>query len=1513
MTRGGIAILLALWWSVTAPIQAAERDTVFRPLGAERGLLQSTVNSSLQDSRGFIWVGTQAGLHRFDGYDVQLIRDSGNPAAPGEHMISALAEGADGQLWVGTATAGLARMDLRTLRYSPVPPTALAEVARAQQITSLLYQPGQGLWIASHAGIELLPDGVVVRRPIVAGSGTGTAMGPRFVRGLALTKANEVYAATDLGLVRLLPDGTLTTIVETASLQIEAIVPREGGGLWIKGSGGLYRYEAHQEPVLVAQIRAEAASAVVISNLVADAQGGIWYGISGHGLLRLDSRTGGSRWYRAERGVPGALPIDNVTSLMLDRSGLLWIGTEYSGMWYAPSEGSRFGLVVDAANVDRGVRGNNVRALVADGDAIWVGTEGAGLKRYHRSSRSFEDMNAPLLKALAAEGVPAPRELRVYGLRHGRNGHLWVASSHGIFRIRRDSGEARLWPLRQHLPASSLQSFMRTVLETDSGDLWFGSQVHGLVQFVSGTDAVIRHASDAAREGSLSNNLVLVTEQDQEGRLWVGTLDGLNLYRPESGDWWHFRMEQDNPHSLPSSIVRALHTARDGSLWVGTHGGLARLDRLESGRARFTRFGPAETWPDPTVYAIEEDANGRLWLAGNRGLVLFDPASAEFRTFGPEDGLQGYEFNGASSTSLESGELAFGGVGGFNLFRGETIVPSEYSVPVALTRLAIDGMPLALDQSSALQVEPGQRLLGFEFAALDFRAPDRNRYSYRLVGFDDRWLEGRGLGRGSYTNLAPGEYRLQLRGSNSDGVWGETLEIPISVLPPWWASRQAHAIYVLLGVLSVLFAWWLVRNRARQRKAYVDAMRQREDRLKLSLWGSGDGFWDWDIDSDSIHREGLDRVLGHPDSSQVMDLANWKTGEVHPDDLPLVNARMQRHLSGETDYYESEHRLRNAKGQWVWVLARGKVAEREASGQPRRVAGTVRNIEAQRRQQHDARVASEVIRNMTEAVAVLDQDLCFRQVNPAFEAASGYRADGLIGKPWSLLYSPLHGPNFYQAREQALNSSGRWHGECWQRGKDGGDLLFATEAVQARDRETEAPYFVVVQNDITARKRTELELRYLANYDPLTGLANRTLLMQQIGLALPSARAQGRRLAMLFMDLDRFKQINDSLGHAAGDELLRAVGERMRIRLPANAFLARQGGDEFTILLDGLHDIEQAEEVASALLVAFAEPISVRGSEVQVTPSIGIALFPDHAGKPEDLLRFADAAMYAAKAAGRNTFRVYQHAMASHSRLRIALEQSARRVEDLNDFHLVYQPIYRIEDRKPVAVEALLRWSHPELGVVGPDVFVPLLEESGQIVNVGRHALRWALRQLADWRRRGLPDLRVAVNLSTLQLLRAELPMEIRQVLSEVGLSGDALELELTETLLMSNPEQAIRTLTELKAVGVAIAVDDFGTGYSSLSYLKRLPIDKLKIDREFIADLSDDPDDATIVQMIIAMAQALKIRATAEGVETEEQLKFLSQHRCEEAQGFLLCRPLLANACYDVLVGANASHHAHA
>jgi diguanylate cyclase (GGDEF)-like protein len=434
--------------------------------------------------------------------------------------------------------------------------------------------------------------------------------------------------------------------------------------------------------------------------------------------------------------------------------------------------------------------------------------------------------------------------------------------------------------------------------------------------------------------------------------------------------------------------------------------------------------------------------------------------------------------------------------------------------------------------------------------------------------------------------------------------------------------------------------------------------------------------------------------------------------------------------------------------------------------------------------------------------------------------------------------------------------------------------------------------------DITERKRVEEEVRRLAYHDGLTGLPNRLLFRDRLDLALVQAHRSGQRLAVLFLDLDRFKVINDSLGHSLGDGLLKGVGDRLRSCLREGDTVARLGGDEFTLLLPGTADAVAAARVAGKVLAMLRQPFDLDGQELFLTVSVGVALYPEDGDDAETLVRNADTAMYRAKEDGKDTYRLYAPSMNALALRRLAMESALRRALDNNELQLYYQPIVEIGSGRVHGVEALLRWRHPAAGLIVPDEFVPLAELTGLMLTIGPWVLRTALQQLRRWHAAGRPDLVVSVNLSARQLQQPDLAEEVLTALQETGVPPACLDLELTETSAMAGPESAHEALRRLKDAGVRISVDDFGTGYSSLSHLRRLPIHTLKIDKSFIRDIHSDPDDAAITAAIVALAHTLKLEVVAEGVETAEQLEFLRGHGCHRAQGFHLALPLPAEEC---------------
>ncbi|MEK6663222.1 MAG: EAL domain-containing protein [Pseudomonadota bacterium] len=441
-----------------------------------------------------------------------------------------------------------------------------------------------------------------------------------------------------------------------------------------------------------------------------------------------------------------------------------------------------------------------------------------------------------------------------------------------------------------------------------------------------------------------------------------------------------------------------------------------------------------------------------------------------------------------------------------------------------------------------------------------------------------------------------------------------------------------------------------------------------------------------------------------------------------------------------------------------------------------------------------------------------------------------------------------------------------------------------------------------LHHDLEERKRVEQSIRHMAHHDALTGLPNRSLFRDRLTHAMAQADRYHQKLAVMFLDLDRFKAINDTLGHNVGDQLLKIAAERLRSCVRDCDTVARLGGDEFTVVVEDIIEDHDAAAVAQKILDTLSQPFNLYGHEVFISVSVGVTLYPSDDENADNLLRNADSAMYRAKENGRNNFQFYVADMNVKARERLMLESSLRRALDRGEFMLYYQPRVDLLSGRVIGAEALLRWRHPEMGLVSPAEFIPILDETGMIIPVGDWALREACRQNREWQDMGLPPIRVAVNLSVRQFIQKDLADTIIRALDAAGLSAEHLELEITEDLFLEHNETNIITLARLKSMGIHISIDDFGTGYSSLSYLKRLPIDTLKIDQSFVRDIGTDPDNKAIASAIIAMASSLRLNVLAEGVETDEQLAFLRAQGCNEIQGFSFSHPLPAQEFEQLL-----------
>ncbi|RPE74858.1 EAL domain-containing protein [Vulcaniibacterium tengchongense] len=1492
-----LACLALASWLLALPAAAATRDFYFARLGSDRGLMQNTVTALAQDPEGFVWVGTQAGLHRYDGQRYQpYLHEPGNPASLPDSFVTALALEGKRALWVGTYNEYLARLDLadgRIRRYASAGPQHLH-----RQVVALLPDRGR-VWVGTAAGLERFDPRTGRRETLLRFPSPTPAPTPP--QALLAGADGQVWYGCRLGLFRIGAGDRPQRV--GPEVPVLSLLRDRAGRLWLGRGDGLFRLHSNGRDLIRAWPQAATADpkASAVRSLVEAPDGRLWFAVPGRGLRRFDPASGAAIEVREEPRIEASLHDDSIGALLVDRGGMLWVGGQFRGVAVADPRGTRFRYVFDLQReAGTPASAGSVRALAQAGDgALWVGTDNARLLRYRIEADRFEDLGG-LFAAAVPPGRPPPH---VTGFAPAGDGLLWLATDAGLFRL--DPRRRRI----ERVPARGLDGkALRTILRARDGTLWLGSH-DGAFHYRPDSGA-LRHWPFGENGDGLGHPVVHAIAEDRRGRIWFGTGDGLDLLDPASGRLRHFRAEADAPGGLPGNRIRALYVDGRGTLWVGTHAGLARLEEGAGGRIRFAdplagAFGAR--MPVPIVYAIAEGPAGRLWLSTQAGILRLDVATGETRRYGLADGLQDLEFHGGSAARLADGRIAFGGVRGFNLFDPRRIVDAGEAPPLRLlgasigTRSGDDALGTQW-RPARLDIPDGAGLLRLRVGSLDFAPTAGTRYRYRMDGFDPDWIDNGTRSEIAYTRLPSGRYTLLVQATNRDGLWSsQTLRIPVRVAPPLWRHPLVllGAALLLLAALAVA-VWRMHLNRQRER-GYFRQIREREERLKLALWASGEQFWDFDLARRRLYRMRIDEAQGAAAAVPGVDLQSLIESEldIHPDDRPQVMARLREHLRGASPRFLSEHRVRDREGRWIWVRARGRVVERDAQGRALRVAGTARDVTANRSAERDRRIAAQVLNSMAEAVAVFDREFRFVSVNPAFTRMTGYTDAEVIGQPTRILDSDQHDPAFYQHVRSELQRNGRWSGEIWQQRKDGEEFLCWFQGSVVLDAGGRQGLYVSVLGDITDQKRAEQELRYLANYDTLTSLPNRALLSERLSRAIVRARRQGSRIAMLFLDLDRFKDINDSLGHAAGDRILRAAAIRLQQAVGRQHTVARLGGDEFTVVLENLAGPEQAEQVARNILAAFEAPLDLEPRhDVVISPSIGISLYPDHALVPTDLLKHADTAMYQAKAAGRRTYMRYTEAMDVETRSRATVSAALRTVLDRNELRLVFQPKLSLARGRITGVEALLRWSSPELGEVSPAQFIPLAEESGMILDIGEWALREACGVLKHWRLNGLDQLTMAVNVSALQLLRGNLPKQVARALVESGVPPEMLQLELTESVIMANAGQTSATLDALRALGVGLAVDDFGTGYSSLAYLKRLPITTLKIDKEFIGDLTRDADDEAITTTVITMAHSLGLNVIAEGVETEAQVRFLRGHGCDEIQGYWLARPLEAAHC---------------
>lgn len=667
----------------------------------------------------------------------------------------------------------------------------------------------------------------------------------------------------------------------------------------------------------------------------------------------------------------------------------------------------------------------------------------------------------------------------------------------------------------------------------------------------------------------------------------------------------------------------------------------------------------------------------------------------------------------------------------------------------------------------------------------------------------------------------------------------------------------------------------------------------REKRLTRVIDGSDQGYWDLNIQTNSLDvSPRWASMLGY--TRDEIDILDGRFEQyVHPEDFVSVMGKLQLHLQGELPFLEAEIRCLTKTGDWAWILTRGRVVERDAKGNPLMVSGTHTDISERKKHEMSQRDAATVFENSYEGIMVVNRQGLIASANPAFTRITGYSPQEVIGRSPRMLSSGRHDPNFYKSIYRSLAEKHFWTGEIWNRRKNGQIYAELLSISTVLNNEGAVQHYIGIFTDISQLKEHQAELDRVAHYDPLTGTPNRRLLADRLQQAIASADRHQKTMAVCYLDLDGFKEINDHHGHNAGDDLLIGITRSLKAVLRTEDTLARLGGDEFVLLLYDIGTLQECTLILERILQAIKSPVVTDVAVISVTASVGVAFYPQDHSDADTLMRHADQAMYRAKEAGKDGFHLFDPESDQKAQLHRKMVERLHSAMQNEEFRLFYQPKVDLSDGSVMGFEALLRWQHPDEGLLSPMAFLPYVEGTTVDHPLSKWVIASALRQAAQWMQLG-QTLKVSVNISAHSLLHPDFLDELRAALAfHPDLPADFLELEVLESVTISDMDNTIRVLDACHSIGVKLALDDFGTGYSSLTYLRKLPVDILKIDQSFVRDMLTDLEDRGIVDAVIRMATAFNRQVIAEGVETLEHGAMLLKMGCHLAQGYGIAKPM--------------------
>jgi len=1422
--------------------------TKFNYFGKEQGLEQPTVMFIVEDKLGFIWLGTQTGVYRFDGQEFKSFNPQNSGLSNG--FVTSMLVNELGELWVGTES-GLNKYDAKLERFN----SQTYEKLSHETIWSTYEDKSNRIWVGTSSGLYVL-NVELQQFELLRYTINGQAIPLKEVKTIYQGNDGLTWISTDKGSNYLI-DPVADTIfdlnkdnplgITLANNKINQILLFNDSSLLILQDKEIILYSNESLKTLY---RSQGVDSTKFARAVFDSDDILWVSTN-NGLMQFSHHDEHFTLLKISE------PQDTFT-IINDKNKTIWFGTHQNGLGRHTYQSKLFNHL---SSINNGLIDDVVWAIKeGKKDEIWIAGNSPILTRFNLRDKTLARFDSSLrgIKSLFTES----------------NGDVYIGSYDGLYRYK-DTVNGF------NKSREKLTDFEVTYLATDKRYIYASSWGKGLFRIDK------NNTGDSALEKMSVDSHTLpyiTTLKTDKTRLYTGTLDGLYVFDLLSGLSKQVLELKGKRVSYVFSDISGIYVSTGSNgIYLFDHQFSTLLHHYDDPKI----IGRA-------VYSILKGNNDSLWMSTDKG-VLKLLTNGSVLHYDTTDGLQGNDFNDNSALKSQSGFLFFGGAKGLNYIDSNQVpqpmkvkpklVFTDFMVfnnPVEIGHV-VDNQKVRLEESivSASSVTLSYSDYPFELTYNLINHPQSNKISYRykMRGVDSGWLKGKKHRTATYTSLGFGHYLFEVEAINKDSNQVvASKSIKVIVTPPWWLSTIALSVYVIIFI-ALLF---IVANIIRHRKRSAVEVRDAAKRLELSLWGSGDLMWDWDLVTNHMHHS------EHWKQFDYKGLNEEELLKVHPKDRDKVTQRLAAHLAGDTEFFEASYRIKRIDDPdcWIWIIDRAKVVTRTVDDKPLRMAGTIRDITLLKNAEVRLNLQANVMSNISDAIYVMDLNFNIVEVNKAFSQITGFSFD--LVRNNKRIFSSYQGGVAEQIQKRLKNGL-NWVGEVKALKPNHDCYHIELHANPMLDNDNEISHYVVAFSDITQRKNTELELRNLSNIDPLTKLPNRSYFQY----AHRNLIRRKERHALLIMDIDNFKKINDSMGHDEGDKLLCFIAERIDTRINCQHLLCRLGGDEFALLLEDVDEISTITQVLYEIERAMQDPFELNDEILVMNCSVGVAIYPNDGETTENMLQSADTAMYHAKSETGFSYQFFNPSMNESAVRRLRVESLIRQALKNDWFEVYYQPKIDLKTGSLMGMEALVRLAHPEHGVISPSEFIPVAEDTGLIIAIGEKVLDRACYATQQWRKNGLFSGRVAVNLAARQFAQEDLIQRIDHVLECTQLPLANLELEITESTVIEDPELAITTMQKLADKGIHLALDDFGTGYSSLSYLKRFPIHTLKIDKAFIDDLTDERNERHMVASIISIAHSMGLSVVAEGVEEKEQLDALRELDCETIQGFYFSRPL--------------------